>query len=212
MEVALASGNAGKLREFQKMLAGSAFRLRPQQEFGISSAEETGQSFLENALLKARHAARHAGMPALADDSGLCVAALDGAPGIRSARYAGEQASDEDNLRKLLTAMEDVPEERRHACFFCVLAYVRDERDPMPVIAQGIWHGVLLREAQGEGGFGYDPIFYLPEEGRTSAELDPQRKNQLSHRGQALRAFQRAWERFGGAPAASLAAPLAPSG
>ena len=187
MELVLASGNAGKLREIAAMLAGLPITVRAQSDFAIGSVEETGTTFVENAIIKARHAARVSGRPALADDSGIAVDALGGAPGVYSARYAGIDASDEANLRKLLEATADLPEEARVCRFVCVMVAMRDADDPLPVIATGIWPGQLLRAPRGDGGFGYDPIFLVPGQGCSSAELPPARKNELSHRGQALR-------------------------
>ncbi len=182
--IVLASGNLGKISEFQAVF--KQYNLSPQSDFSVPEAEETGLTFLENALIKARNAAQYAGIPALADDSGLVVDALDDAPGIYSARYAGIQASDQENLDKLLVDLEDVADEFRTARFVCVLAYCRYPADPMPVIAQGVWEGLILREQRGEGGFGYDPVFYVPEMQCASAQLTAQQKNAISHRGQAL--------------------------
>lgn len=182
--VVLASGNAGKIREFQAVL--KHWHLKPQSDFSVPEVEETGLTFVENAILKARNAAQHAGSPALADDSGLVVDALNGAPGIYSARYAGKQATDQNNLEKLLVDLQDVADHERTACFVCVLAYCRYPEDPVPVISQGIWKGTILREQRGEGGFGYDPVFFLSEMQCTSAQLTAQQKNAISHRGQAL--------------------------
>ena len=190
MELVLASGNAGKLREIAAMLGDLAITVRTQADFGVGSVEETGTTFVENAIIKARHAARESGRPALADDSGIAVDALGGAPGVYSARYAGVDASDEANLRKLLQATAHLPDEARGCCFVCVMVAMRDADDPLPVIATGIWPGLLLRAPRGEGGFGYDPIFWVPGENCSSAELPPARKNQLSHRGQALRSLR----------------------
>jgi XTP/dITP diphosphohydrolase len=159
----------------------------PQSSFGVPEAEETGLTFVENAILKARNAARHTGLPALADDSGIEVDALNGAPGIYSARYAGPGATDEENLLKLLAALEGLPEDRRGARFQCVIAYLRHAEDPTPLICQGTWEGRILAAPRGANGFGYDPVFFVPEEGVSSAELAPEIKNRLSHRGQALR-------------------------
>lgn len=184
--VVLASGNLGKLREIQA-LAGSAFELVPQSDFSVTAAEETGLSFVENAILKARHAAQHTGLPAIADDSGLEVDALNGAPGIHSARYAGLAASDRENADKLLHELGDTPEHLRCARFQCVMVYLRHALDPMPVIAQGTWEGRILNAPQGEGGFGYDPVFFVPTHRCSSAELPAAVKNQMSHRGRALR-------------------------
>ncbi len=182
--IVLASGNAGKIREFQAVL--TQYNLKPQSDFAVPEIEESGLTFLENSLLKARNAAQHTGLPALADDSGLVVDALNGAPGIYSARYAGVHATDQENLDKLLVNLEHVADAQRTARFVCVLAYCRYPEDPIPVIAQGIWEGIILREQRGEGGFGYDPIFYVSEMKCASAQLTPEQKNAISHRGQAL--------------------------
>jgi len=161
----------------------------PQSEFGVPEAEEIGLTFVENALLKARNAASHTGLPSIADDSGIEVDALNGAPGIYSARYAGKGAGDGQNLRKLLKALDEVPDAKRGARFVCVIVYLRHAADPTPVIAQGIWEGRILREARGSGGFGYDPVFWVPTHNCSSAELPAEVKNTISHRGQALRAL-----------------------
>ena len=186
-KVVLASGNAGKVREFNQLLGDQHIEVVPQSHFGVPEADETGLTFVENAILKARNAARHTGLPALADDSGIEVDALNGAPGIYSARYAGPGASDDENLRKLLVALDGVPEAGRTARFQCVIVYLRHAEDPTPLICQGTWEGSLLRAPRGGNGFGYDPVFLVPERGVTSAELPPDEKNRLSHRGQALR-------------------------
>ena len=188
--IVLASNNAGKVREIERLLAESRIHIRPQGEYGVPEAEETGLTFVENAILKARNAARHSGLPAIADDSGLEVDALRGAPGIYSARYAGPGATDEANLRKLLADLADVPEAERTARFQCVLVYLRHAEDPTPLICQGTWEGCILFEPRGSNGFGYDPIFLVPSLDLSSAELDPDTKNRLSHRGQALRRLQ----------------------
>ena len=185
--IVLASSNAGKLRELNQLLGGLQLEVVPQSHFNVADADETGLTFVENAILKARHAAQHTGLPALADDSGLEVAALHGAPGIYSARYAGAKASDAENLRKLLGLLKDVPEEKRGARFLCVLVYLRHALDPTPLICQGTWEGRILREPRGANGFGYDPVFYVPTHAVSAAELSPELKNSLSHRGQALR-------------------------
>jgi len=185
--IVLASNNAGKVREFNQLLSGSEFKVIPQSEFQVEEIEETGLSFVENALLKARNAAQHTGLPAIADDSGLEVDALDGAPGIYSARYAGAGASDRQNLDKLLESLKDVGDEDRDARFQCLMVYMRHPRDPTPMIFQGTWEGRILRTPQGNNGFGYDPVFYVPEQQCASAELTSDLKNSLSHRGQALR-------------------------
>lgn len=186
-EVILASNNKGKVKEINAVLEELSIKVTPQAEFNVEEAEETGLSFVENALIKARNAAQHTNHPAIADDSGIEVPALKGAPGIYSARYAGVGASDEENLNKLINNIQDLPEEDRVAQFVCVMVYMRHANDPIPVISQGIWKGTLLTEARGKNGFGYDPIFLVPTHNCTSAELSPEVKNQLSHRGQALR-------------------------
>ncbi len=190
-EVVLATGNAGKVAELQDLLEDLGLVVIPQSRYAIEAAEETGLTFVENALLKARHAAQATGLPAIADDSGLEVDALDGAPGIYSARYAGADASDADNNAKLLAALAGLPETQRRARFHCVLVYLRHPADPTPLIAQGRWEGLILEQARGTGGFGYDPLFYLPELGLSSAELEPAEKQRRSHRGQALRELRR---------------------
>lgn len=182
----LASGNPGKLAEFNALLADAGFQVHPQSEFAVEDAEETGLSFIENAILKARHAARATGLPALADDSGLCVDALDGAPGLYSARYAGTHGDHAANIDKLLQEMHDVPDERRGARFVCVLALVRHADDPQPIIAEGLWEGRILHARTGDGGFGYDPVFFSPAHGMSAAQLQKDVKNRDSHRGKAL--------------------------
>ncbi|MGH8150405.1 MAG: RdgB/HAM1 family non-canonical purine NTP pyrophosphatase [Steroidobacteraceae bacterium] len=199
MRVVLASGNPGKLRELERLLGPVGWELVPQGRLGIASAAETGSTFVENALLKARHAAREAAGAALADDSGIEVDALGGAPGIRSARYAGEQATDLENLEKLLAALDGTPPERRTARYRCVIAYVASAADPHPIVAEGCWEGSIATTARGHGGFGYDPIFIPGEEraprggaparAHTAAELDPAEKAAVSHRSRALAAF-----------------------
>jgi XTP/dITP diphosphohydrolase len=186
--VVLATSNPGKVRELQALLEGAGWNVIPQSFFGVPDADETGLSFAENALLKARHAARHTGLPAIADDSGIAVDALNGAPGIYSARYAGG-AGDAANNAKLLDAMRDVPDAGRGARFVCLMVYLRHAEDPLPVICQGVWEGRLLLEPRGTNGFGYDPLFFVPTHGCSSAELPPGVKNQISHRSQALRAL-----------------------
>ncbi|WDF98225.1 XTP/dITP diphosphatase [Pectobacterium carotovorum subsp. carotovorum] len=186
-KVVLATGNPGKVRELASLLADFGLDIVAQTELGVDSAEETGLTFIENAILKARHAAQITGLPAIADDSGLAVDALGGAPGIYSARYAGADASDQQNLDKLLLTLKDVPDEQRRASFHCVLVYLRHAEDPTPIVCHGSWQGVLTHEAAGSGGFGYDPIFFVPELGKTAAELTREEKNAQSHRGQALR-------------------------
>ncbi|NOZ38358.1 MAG: XTP/dITP diphosphatase [Gammaproteobacteria bacterium] len=186
-KIVLASNNKGKVREINQILAEQGISVLPQSEFDVDEAEETGLTFVENAILKARNAAEQSGLPAIADDSGIEVDALNGQPGIYSARYAGVGASDEDNLKKLLTALQDVSEEKRSARFQCLMVYMRHANDPTPIICQGTWEGVITSEAQGDNGFGYDPVFFVPEHNCTSAQLSPELKNSLSHRGQALR-------------------------
>jgi XTP/dITP diphosphohydrolase len=185
--IVLASNNAGKVREFNQLFSDLRLEVLPQSEFGVPEAEETGLTFVENAILKARNAAHHAKLPAIADDSGLEVDALNGAPGIYSARYAGKGANDLRNLEKLLAELKDVPPAQRTARFQCVLVYMRHEFDPTPIICQGTWEGSILSEPRGTHGFGYDPVFHVPTHGCASAELPPETKNRLSHRGQALR-------------------------
>jgi len=186
-QLVLASSNPGKLGEMQALLRGLPFEIMPQSRFNIPDAVETGLSFIENAILKARHAADYANLPAIADDSGLEVDALMGAPGIYSARYAGRGASDAENLQKLLTDLADVPEEKRGARFRCIIAFMRHALDPAPVVCEGVWEGRILFAPRGKNGFGYDPIFLVPTHHRSSAELEPDTKNTLSHRGQALK-------------------------
>lgn len=185
--IVLASNNAGKVREIGQLLAGQAIEVLPQNDFDVPEAEETGLTFVENAILKARNAAHFSGLPAIADDSGIEVDALNGAPGIYSARFAGVGASDEDNLQKLLEELKSVPEKDRSARFQCLIVYMRHENDPTPLIYQGTWEGHILFEPRGSGGFGYDPVFFVAEQNCASAELAPEDKNRLSHRGQALR-------------------------
>lgn len=187
--VVLASSNAGKLREMSALLAPLGVELVNQRTLGIHSVEETGTTFIENALLKARHAAREAGLPAISDDSGIEVDALEGRPGVYSARFAGENASDEDNLRKLLREMHDVPAEFRQARYHCVIVFVRDANDRDPIVAHGTWEGHIGTEPRGSGGFGYDPIFIPADTHSTAAQLTPDQKNDVSHRAQALRAL-----------------------
>ncbi|WP_072760098.1 RdgB/HAM1 family non-canonical purine NTP pyrophosphatase [Rhodanobacter sp. OK091] len=184
--VILASSNRGKLAEFNALLADSGFEVIAQSSLGVADAEETGLSFVENALLKARHAARASGLPALADDSGLCVEHLHGAPGLYSARYAGGHGDSAANNAKLLRALDGVPAAQRGAFFICALVLLRDADDPAPLIAEGRWHGRVLDAPRGEQGFGYDPLFLPHGHALSAAELEPALKNQLSHRGQAL--------------------------
>lgn len=182
----LASGNIGKLREFNKLLSGWDIDIRPQDDFDVPDADETGLTFVENALLKARNATRETGRPALADDSGLEVDALNGAPGIRSARYSGRHGDNAGHISKLLGELEGVPDDQRTAQFVCVLVALRHAEDPRPLICQGVWKGRILRAPQGEGGFGYDPVFLVPDLNLSAAELPPETKNRISHRGQAI--------------------------
>lgn len=183
--IILASGNPGKIREIQAILAGHP--IVPQSQYQIAEADETGKTFVENALIKARHASFHSKLSAIADDSGLAVDYLQGAPGIFSARYAGPGADDRDNIDKLLKALTGVPFEERSARFICVIVFLKHSDDPCPVIAQGIWEGRILSEPVGSKGFGYDPVFWVPEYHCASAQLAPEVKNAISHRGQALR-------------------------
>jgi len=187
--VVLASANAGKLRELNALLAPRGMDVVPQSDFDIPSIEESGESFVENAIIKARHAARLSGLAAIADDSGLMVDALEGAPGVYSARYAGPGASDSDNLQLLLDNMRDIPASRRGARFVCLLVYMHHPRDACPVVCEGIWHGRIAEAPRGGGGFGYDPVFYLDDRGCTSAELDAAHKNTISHRARAMQAL-----------------------
>jgi XTP/dITP diphosphohydrolase len=187
--VVLASSNAGKLREFSELLAGRGFTLARQSEFGIKPPPETGTTFLENALIKARNAARLTGLPAIADDSGIEVDALSGGPGVYSARYAGEDATDEANLAKLLDALAGLPRERRGARYRCVIVYVAGADDASPLVGEGSWEGHIIEERRGAGGFGYDPSFVPVGDTRTVAEMPSREKNQQSHRAQALNAF-----------------------
>ena len=184
--IVLATGNRGKLREMQQVLGPLGLDVVAQGDFQVPDADETGLSFVENAIIKARNAALHTGLPAIADDSGLEVDALDGAPGIHSARYAGPGATDADNNTKLLAELAARGIRDATARFQCVLVFMRHANDPVPLIARGSWEGRILASARGDGGFGYDPLFFVPEEGCTSAELGAERKNLLSHRGQAL--------------------------
>jgi len=196
VKLVLASGNAGKLAELRDLL-GDRFTLHAQSEFGVGDADETGLSFIENAILKARHAARATGLPALGDDSGLCVDALHGAPGLYSARYAGTHGDSDANIDKLLREIDGIDDPARTARFVCVLALVRRADDPMPLVAEGRWEGRILRARRGGNGFGYDPVFFSPLHGCSAAELPAEVKNRDSHRGQALAALR---ERLQAAP------------
>lgn len=188
-EIVLASGNIGKLRELSQILAPLGLKLIAQSDLGVPEAEETGLSFVENAIIKARNAARHSGLPAIADDSGIEVDALHGAPGIYSSRYAGPDASDTENIEALLTAMHDVPEHERTARFQCVVVFIRHADDPTPLICQGSWQGQILHAPLGDDGFGYDPVFWVAETDCTAAELSAEQKHAISHRGKAMRQF-----------------------
>lgn len=183
-KLVIASNNKGKLREIGELLAPLAIDVAPQSEFNISEADEPHITFVENALAKARHASRCSGLPALADDSGICVSALGGAPGVNSARYAGEPKSDERNNQKLVESLKN--QTNRRVYYYCVIVLVRHADDPQPLIVDGSWYGEIIDQPRGSSGFGYDPYFYLPEFGKTSAELTPEQKNKISHRGQAL--------------------------
>ena len=188
-QIVLASGNIGKLRELSQILSPLGLKLIAQSDLNVSEAEETGLSFVENAIIKARNAALVTGLPAIADDSGIEVDALHGAPGIYSSRYAGPDASDTDNIHALLTAMKDVPENERTARFQCVVVFMRHAEDPTPLICQGSWQGQILQAPSGDEGFGYDPVFWVSETDCTAAELSPEQKHAISHRGKAMRQF-----------------------
>ncbi|HEX2140017.1 MAG TPA: RdgB/HAM1 family non-canonical purine NTP pyrophosphatase [Woeseiaceae bacterium] len=187
LPVVAATGNPGKLKEIQRLLAGLGLALSPQSDFGIGSPEETGASFLENALIKARHASAVAGYPAIADDSGLAVAFLQGRPGIHSARYAGPRASDRQNIRKLLRELEGLSDDERSASFHCVAVFVASPDDAAPLVAEGVWPGRILESPRGRAGFGYDPVFYDPASAKAAAEMSEAEKNEASHRGRAFR-------------------------
>ncbi|BCN94294.1 non-canonical purine NTP pyrophosphatase [Thiomicrorhabdus immobilis] len=191
--VVLATGNAGKLTEMADILQPHGWDVKAQSEFFNGEAEETGLTFIENAILKARHASKKTGLPAIADDSGIEVSALHGRPGIYSARYSqdihGEAANDETNLQKLLDELAGLPAEQRQASYYCAMVYVEHENDPTPIIGLGRWYGEILTKKRGDGGFGYDPIFWVEEFGKTAAELPKTQKNQVSHRAQALNAL-----------------------
>jgi XTP/dITP diphosphohydrolase len=188
-QIVLASGNQGKLREFAQLLAPLNINIVTQSELDVIEADETGLSFVENAILKARNACDQTGLPAIADDSGIEVDALRGAPGIYSSRYAGADASDEDNIQALLKALDGAADGERSARFQCVLVFMRHAEDPTPLICQGTWHGQIMNEPTGDGGFGYDPVFFVPETDCSAAELSAQQKHAISHRGQAMRRF-----------------------
>ena len=188
-KIVLASGNQGKLREFAQLFAPMDIEVIPQAEFDVPEAEETGLTFVENAIIKARNAAQHTGLPAIADDSGIEVDYLLGAPGIYSARFAGNDASDNDNLNALLSALENVPDNERAARYQCILVMMRHSKDPTPLICQADWKGRILQSPIGEGGFGYDPIFWVPDMECSAAQLSPAEKHAISHRGKAIRQF-----------------------
>ncbi|MGM7319241.1 RdgB/HAM1 family non-canonical purine NTP pyrophosphatase [Idiomarina sp. ST10R2A5] len=187
----LATGNAGKVAELRHMLsqtkATADWQVRPQSDWDFAEADETGTTFVENAIIKARHACQQTGLPAIADDSGLAVATLNGAPGVYSARYAGSNATDSENINKLLQALEGAEEHQRQASFHCVLVYMQSAEDPTPIICQGRWDGRILTKPVGEHGFGYDPVFWVEEKNASAAQLDKTEKQELSHRGQALK-------------------------
>lgn len=185
-KIVLATGNQGKVKELASMLSGLGFEVVPQSDFNVTDVPETGTTFVENAIIKARHAAKQTGLPAIADDSGLAVNALGGAPGVYSARYSGENATDQTNITKLLEEMADIPKDQRQAKFLCVLVFMRHADDPSPIICQGEWQGEITTSRFGEQGFGYDPVFWVAEKNCSSAQLTPQQKNSLSHRGKAL--------------------------
>ena len=188
-KIVLASGNAGKVREINKLFAGCGIEVVPQSDFGVPEVPETGTTFVENAIIKARHAAELTGLPAISDDSGIEVDALDARPGVYSARYAGEKASDTDNNNKMLAELQGVPEAQRNARYWCVLAFMRHHNDPVPIITQGSWEGRILQAPLGDGGFGYDPIFYVPTHNCSSGQLTMDEKNKISHRALALQAM-----------------------
>ncbi|RDZ29593.1 RdgB/HAM1 family non-canonical purine NTP pyrophosphatase [Lysobacter silvisoli] len=190
MKLVLASSNPGKLTELRELLADTGIELIAQSDLGVDDAEETATTFVENALLKARHASAASGLPALADDSGICVDALGGAPGLYSARYSGVHGDAQANIDKLLTAMADVPDSQRAAHFYAVIVLLRHADDPQPIIAEGVWPGRIIRERRGTGGFGYNPVFLDEDHGLTAAEMDTELKNRLSHRGRALAALR----------------------
>lgn len=189
-KIILASKNPGKISELTDLLSDLPIELLSAIELDIPDIEETGKTFIDNALIKARNSAKHSGLPAIADDSGLSIDALDGAPGVLSARYGGENASDLDRINKVLEALKDVPDEKRTAQFHCAIALVKDADDTSPIICEGIWSGTILHKPQGKKGFGYDPIFYVPTHDCSSAELDPNVKNTISHRARALNEFR----------------------
>lgn len=182
--IVIASNNAGKLREIDRLLSPLGFKVAPQSQYNVTEADEPHPSFIENCIAKARHASSMTGLPAIADDSGICVTALGGEPGVHSARYAGEPKSDQRNNAKLISALNGIAQ--REAYYYCIMVYLRHANDPIPLIAEGRWHGLIVDDARGDDGFGYDPHFLIPELGKTAAELSPAQKDSLSHRGQAL--------------------------
>ena len=188
-KIVLASANHGKLKEFQQLLSGCGFNVVAQSDFDVPDVEETGLSFVENAIIKARNASRHTGLPAIADDSGLEVDALRGQPGIYSARFSGLDATDQNNNDKLLNALSTVADEERSARFQCLLVFMQHEKDPTPIICQGTWEGTILHAPRGDNGFGYDPLFYVAEKNCSSAEMPADIKNAISHRGKAMRSL-----------------------
>lgn len=187
MKIVLASHNEGKLNEFRNLFVGTSISMQPFSDYCAEGVEETGLTFIENSILKARYGCEKTGLPCIADDSGLVVPALNGAPGIYSARYAGEHGNMQANINKLLSEMEEIPQEKRHAYFQCVLVFMVNAKDPSPIIAEGRWHGIVTHQKKGENGFGYDPVVYLPAFNCTVAELKSDLKNTLSHRAQAMR-------------------------
>ncbi len=195
-KIVLASSNQGKLREIQAIFQDQPYELVPQREWNVSDADETGLTFVENALIKARHAAEHTGLMAMADDSGIEVDHLGGAPGIYSARYAGQPCDNQANNDKLLDALKQVPQDKRSARFQCVIVLMRHAKDPTPLICSGTWEGIIVEQETGVNGFGYDPLFFVPTHGCTSAELSPEVKNSLSHRGQALQKLAQRFPAF----------------
>lgn len=196
-DILLASGNKGKVNELKEMLAPLGLNVVPQSEFNVEEVPETGTTFVENAIIKARHASKVTGLPCIADDSGLEVAALNGAPGIYSSRFAGEDATDGTNIDKLLSQLDGVDESKRQARFVCVLVFMRHADDPTPIICQGSWDGVISTQRQGENGFGYDPVFFQPQLNLAAAQLNPEQKHALSHRGKALKQLMAQFQQLG---------------
>ncbi len=196
-KIVLASGNAGKVREINKLFAESGIEVLPQSDFDVPDVAETGTTFVENAIIKARHAAEHTGLPAIADDSGIEVDALDARPGVWSARYAGENATDEDNNKLMLKELEGVPEAERTARYQCLIVFMRHHTDPVPLISQGSWEGRILESPRGDGGFGYDPIFYVPTHDCSGGELSLEEKNKISHRAIALQGMLKQFREHG---------------